>query len=214
MEQTGETFLSLAKHPLTRVKENLLHQMQKRSEKLWRSIVIPLCISSTILWDTFSFLAEPLYPKNKISSVPRSVRRKSDRRLNLIRPNHLPLYFFLASWLVLSGTICVDCAAYNGHAHTHPLQLLSNSVEQTYRRIQNLDTLVDLSPGTFTQYQALQAKNDGQKHFQSQRRNSRNVIVTTIILTRTKIFQSKLEIISSTRSKNSSLTTMKIYVMY
>jgi hypothetical protein len=59
---------------------------------------------------------------------------------------------------VLSGTICVDRAAYNGHAPTHPFQLLSNSVEQTYRRIQHLDTLVDLSPGTFTQYQALQAK--------------------------------------------------------
>jgi hypothetical protein len=42
LAQTGETFLGLAKHPQTRVKENLLHQMQKRSEKLWRSIVIPL----------------------------------------------------------------------------------------------------------------------------------------------------------------------------
>jgi hypothetical protein len=113
LAQTGETFLGLAKHPLTRVKENLLHQMQKRSEQLWRSIVIPLCFSSTILWDTLPFLTEPLSPKNKISSVP-------------------PLYFFLASWLVLFGTICVDRAAYNGHAPTHPLQLLSNSVEQTY----------------------------------------------------------------------------------
>jgi hypothetical protein len=59
---------------------------------------------------------------------------------------------------VLSGTICVDRAASNGHAPTHPFQLLSNSVEQTYRRIQHIDTLIDLSPGTFTQYQALQAK--------------------------------------------------------
>jgi hypothetical protein len=78
LAQSGENFLSLAQNPLTQVGENMLHQMQKRSEKLWRSIVIPLRFSLTILWDTLSFFTEPLSPENKISSVPRSVRQKSD----------------------------------------------------------------------------------------------------------------------------------------
>jgi hypothetical protein len=143
--------------PLAKVGENLLHQLQKRSKKLWRSIVISLCFYSTILWDTWSFLTilmPPVKTKDKINSVPPSVRRKSDRRVNRIHPNHMPLYFFLASWLVLSETIRVDRVAYNGQAPTHPFQLLSNIVKQTHRRIQHLNTLVDLSPGTFTQYQA------------------------------------------------------------
>jgi hypothetical protein len=132
LAQAGENLLHQVQNPLARVGEKRLHQVQKGSEKLWRSILIPLCFYSTILWDNFSFLTVSVPPVDKINYVPGSVRRKSARRVNRIHPNHLPLYFFLASWLVLSGTICVDRAAYNGQAPTHPFQLLSNSVKQTH----------------------------------------------------------------------------------
>jgi hypothetical protein len=51
----------------------------------------------------------------------------------------------------------VSSAIYQGLAPQHPIALASESIADTHRRIKHLDTLVDLSPGTFSQYQKLQA---------------------------------------------------------
>jgi hypothetical protein len=60
-------------------------------------------------------------------------------------------------WLVFAGSINVSPAAYQGLAPTHPFELASARIATTHERITYLDDLVDLSPGTFAQYQRLKA---------------------------------------------------------
>jgi hypothetical protein len=48
-------------------------------------------------------------------------------------------------------------ATYQGISLHHPIELASASISDTHRHIKYLDRLVDLSPGTFSQYQKLQA---------------------------------------------------------
>jgi hypothetical protein len=95
--------------------------------------------------------------KKKLTSVPRFMVRKSNGKSNRIHPSNPFLYFFLASWIALPGTICIDRVAYTGQAPTHPLKVVANISDQTHRYIQCLDTLEDLSPGSFHQNEKLQA---------------------------------------------------------
>jgi hypothetical protein len=137
-----------------------LNEIKHQADMFWRSIVIPLVFVSTIMWDTLSFLTAPRNKENKEkkkSFVPRRVVRKCNESIKRIRP-HLPaLYFFPAWWLIFGTSINVSRATYQGLAPTHPIELASASIADTHRRVNYLDTLVDLSPGTFSQYQKLQA---------------------------------------------------------
>jgi hypothetical protein len=99
----------------------------------------------------------PRDKKKEISSMCRRVICKCDQRIKRIRPTHAPLCFFPATLLIFGYSTNVSRAVYQGLAPTHPFKLASVSIDHTYQRITYLDTLVDLSPGTFEQYQKVQA---------------------------------------------------------
>jgi hypothetical protein len=58
-------------------------------------------------------------------------------------------------WIIFAGSINVSRAAYQGLAPVHPFDLASAKISTTHEQITHLDKLVDLSPGTFAQYQKL-----------------------------------------------------------
>jgi hypothetical protein len=109
------------------------------------------------MWDTLSFLTAPHNKEKKQSLVPHQVVRKYNQINKRIPPYLQALYFFPAWWLIFGNSISVSCAAYRGLAPNHPIELASASIADTHRRIKYLDTLIDLYPGTFSQYQKLQA---------------------------------------------------------
>jgi hypothetical protein len=123
----------------------------------WRSIVIPFFFISTLFWDTLSYCTDPTDKDKNRPRVCGGVMRKCDRRIKHIRPSHAALYFFPAMWLIFAGWINVSWAAYQGLAPVHPFELASAGITTTHERIAHLDNIVDLSPGTFAQYQKMKA---------------------------------------------------------
>jgi hypothetical protein len=59
-------------------------------------------------------------------------------------------------WLILATRILVKTAAFQGPAH--PFSTAKMQLESTYGRILRLDAAVELSPGTFLHYHAMEAK--------------------------------------------------------
>jgi hypothetical protein len=123
----------------------------------WRSIAIPLIFISTLFWDTLSYFTAPTDKDKGRPRVCRGVMRKCDRRIKHIRPSYAALYFFPAMWPIFAGSINLYRDAYQGLAPTHPFELASARIATTHERITYLDDIVDLSPGTFAQYQRFKA---------------------------------------------------------
>jgi hypothetical protein len=133
--------------------ESTIKYIKYQGEMFWRSIVIPLFFISTLFWDTLSYFTDSTDKDKNRPRVCRDVMRKCDKRIKHIRPSHAALYFFPAMWLIFAGSINVSQAAYQGLAPVHPFELASARITTTHERITYLDKLVDLSPGTFAQYQ-------------------------------------------------------------
>jgi hypothetical protein len=143
------------------------------AETVWKLIAIPMCFYSTIMWDTLGYLTEPATQEaepplkgfEKVNrdqkpraAVSRTVCRKSVRRARRLLPSHEALFYFSVSWLIFSNAICVSHEAYQGAITMHPFERASQSIASTRHRIVYLETLVDLSPGTFLQYQKSKAQ--------------------------------------------------------
>jgi hypothetical protein len=65
--------------PMMQIIDNAYKQAKEKSKRLWDYIAIPLFFSSTLVWDTWSYLTiQPSKDegKNKRASVPRSILRK------------------------------------------------------------------------------------------------------------------------------------------
>jgi hypothetical protein len=144
--------------PAVYIGHDTLKEMKYQGAIFWRSIMIPLIFVSTVIWDTLSFLTAPRNKEKEQSLVPRQLVRKCNQRIKRILPNLQSLYFFPAWWLIFENSVSMSSATYQAFAPLHPIAIASANIADTHRRIKHLDTLVDLSPGTFSQYQKLQAK--------------------------------------------------------
>jgi hypothetical protein len=158
--------------PVIQKSHHVMNLILGTAETVWRLIAIPMYFYSTIMWDTLGFLTEPatqeaeppLKGYEKVNrdrkpraSVSRGVFRKILRRADILLPLHDAMFLFTSSWLIFSNAICVSHEAYQGATPMHPFERASQSIASTRHRIDYLDTLVDLSPGTFVQYQKLKA---------------------------------------------------------
>jgi hypothetical protein len=124
----------------------------------WRAIFLPLLWTNTVLWDAVIYIVVSPPNTKEQPRIPRRILRKSTRRARTCGSWILPLYFFAASWLVFEGTVRVDSSSYQGQSPAHPFQEVKSRLSATYDRIIDLDSKVVLSPGTFVQYQSIQAK--------------------------------------------------------
>jgi hypothetical protein len=138
--------------------QDTLKEIKHQREIFWRPIVIPLVFVSTVMWDTLSFLTAPRNKEKKQSWVPRRLVLTCNQRIKRIQLHLQSLYFFPAWWLIFGDSGSMYRATFQGLALHHPIEIASASIADTHRRINHLDRLVGLSPGTFSQYQKLQAK--------------------------------------------------------
>jgi hypothetical protein len=130
-------------------------------EPIWSIIVLPLFFMSTVVWDFARFLVES-------SDLQESVTKSKDisKRLRLKqtraeqqRTTWLPvLFFFISTWGIMTGSIMVQKAFYQGQIPDHPFSLVNQQLAGTYTRMEALDRLLVLSPGVLLQYQKVQAQ--------------------------------------------------------
>jgi hypothetical protein len=123
-----------------------------------RAIVLPLFWMNTVLWYALRYIIVTPPKTKKQPQVPRRILRKSAQRARTRGSWIPPLYFFAASWLVFEGTVRVDPSSYQGHGPSHPFEEVMSRLSAMYVRIMDLNLKVVLSPGTFVQYQSIQAK--------------------------------------------------------
>jgi hypothetical protein len=124
----------------------------------WRAILLPLFWINTVLWDAVIYIVVSPPKIKEQPHVPHRILCKSARRAQTRGSWIPPLYFFAASWLVFEGTVRVDPSSYQGKCPAHPFKEVKSRLSATYVRIIDLDLKVVLSPGTFVQYQSIQAK--------------------------------------------------------
>jgi hypothetical protein len=124
----------------------------------WRAIFLPLFWTNTVLWDAVRYIVFSPTKTKEHHRVPHIILRKSTHRARTRGSWIPPLYFFAASWMVFEGTFRVDSSSYQGQSTAHPFQEVKSRLSATYVRIIDLDSKVVLSPGTFVQYQSIQAK--------------------------------------------------------
>jgi hypothetical protein len=119
----------------------------------WCSVKVQLFFWTTLFWDTVAVYT--VLPKEQtLPAVPRRIRRKVQRHC---RQRKLlgSLFFCASSWLVLSDSVH---DIYQGAQPAHPFVEARHRVLGTYRRIQSLERRLDLTPGTFLEWQKLQCK--------------------------------------------------------
>ena len=104
--------------------------------------------TSTVFWDTTVHF---------VSSPPPLLRRVRRRRNPITNPA------YPKTWMLFTGCLMVGLDAFSGHIPPFPfitpITMAHASITrgyETYGRIERLDELVDLNPGTFLQYQTWQ----------------------------------------------------------
>jgi hypothetical protein len=63
------------------------------------------------------------------------------------------LFFFISTWVIITGSVMVHKAFYQGHIPEHPFSLVNQQLAGTYTRMEALDRLVVMSHGVLLQYQ-------------------------------------------------------------
>jgi hypothetical protein len=129
-------------------------------EPAWRSIVLPLFCIDTVLWDAVWFLLAPpkVIEMRTDNQVSRRTRRSSAKRSRNHNTWISSLYFFSSSWLIMMVYAIVLNTDYKGKVPEHPFHQVQDRLSGAYCRIEALDNLVTLTPGTFMQYQGIQGK--------------------------------------------------------
>jgi hypothetical protein len=132
---------------------------QELIDPVWRVISIPMFFVSTLMWDSLSLLLTPSGP------VALPVSRKKRRSVARWSRVHLrdsswsdSLFFGCAAWLVMSSCVMVPSHIHPSKSCDHPFSLITRQVRHTYRRIDALSSMVELSPGTFAQYQGIKGR--------------------------------------------------------
>jgi hypothetical protein len=68
------------------------------------------------------------------------------------------LFFFINTWGIMTGSVMIHKAFYQGQIPEHPFSLVNQKLAVTYTRMEALDRLVVLSPGMLLQYKKVQAQ--------------------------------------------------------
>jgi hypothetical protein len=127
---------------------------EKLFDVVWNSFKLQLFFWTTLFWDTVAvYTVTP--NKKELPAVPRRIRRKVHRRCGRAPRAFRSLFFCAASWLVLSDSVH---NIHQGAQPAHPFVEARHRVLGTYRRIHNLERGLDLTPGTFLEWQKLQYK--------------------------------------------------------
>jgi hypothetical protein len=68
------------------------------------------------------------------------------------------LFFFISTWVIMTGSVMLFKEFYQGQTPEHPFSLINQQLAGTYTGMEALDRLVVLSPGVLLQYQKVQAQ--------------------------------------------------------
>jgi hypothetical protein len=111
------------------------------------------------MWDSLSLLLTSSVPV--ALPVSRKTRHYVARWSRVHRRDSSwsdSLFFGCAAWLVMSSCGMVPSHIHPSKSCDHPFSLITRQVGHTYRRIDALSSMVELSPGTFAQYQGIKGR--------------------------------------------------------
>jgi hypothetical protein len=132
---------------------------QELLDPVWKIIAIPMFFVSTLMWDSLSLFLTPSGPV--ASPVSRKTRRSVARWIRFHQRDSswsAHLLFGCAVWPVMSSCIMAPAHIDPSKSCDHPFSVITSQVCDTYRRIDALSSMVDLSPGTFSQYQRIKGR--------------------------------------------------------
>jgi hypothetical protein len=121
---------------------------------VWNSVKLQLFFWTTLFWDTVAVYTVTPNKKER-PAVPRRIQRKVHRHCGQAPRAFRSIFFCAASWLVLSESV------HDIHQEAqpaHPFVEACHRMIGPYRCIQHLERGLDLTPGTFLEWQKLQCK--------------------------------------------------------
>jgi len=105
--------------------------------RAWQRIYIQIFFMSAVTFDT----VEQFFSKSSLQNKPKCMRK-----------NSTGLWLFLCTWMIMTDSVMLSKAVFNGKYPTHPLSQLKMQLMRTYQNIVHLDSMVKLGPTSFVYF--------------------------------------------------------------
>jgi len=99
-------------------------------------------LHSNIFYERSYFdTVEQFFSKSSLQNKPKWMRK-----------NSTGLWLFLCIWMIMTDSVMLSKAVFNGKYPTHPLSQLKMQLMRTYQNIVHLDSMVKLGPTSFVYF--------------------------------------------------------------
>jgi hypothetical protein len=105
--------------------------------RAWERIYIQIFFMSAVAFDT----VELFFSISSLQNKPKQMRK-----------NSTGLWLFLCTWMIMTDSMMLSKAAFNGKYPAHPLSQLKMQLMRTYQNIVHLDAIVELGLTFFVDY--------------------------------------------------------------